>query len=81
MLHSVGRCQVKSTELKFVFTEDAPTNPFDTFSVSELLEQFAYHSRVKRERSTGKKLVPRIKRRSRAKAHQSGNTWNKDEQD
>eukprot|EP00438_Fugacium_kawagutii_P013839 Skav219980 [mRNA] locus=scaffold137:52766:68938:- [translate_table: standard] len=36
--------------------QDGPTNPFDVFSVSELLEQFAYHSRVKRERKTGKKL-------------------------
>jgi len=36
--------------------QDAPANPFDIFSVSELLEQFAYHSRVKRERRSGKKL-------------------------
>ena len=38
--------------------QDAPANPFDVFSVSELLDQFAYHSRVKRERRTGKKIVP-----------------------
>ncbi|CAL1136105.1 unnamed protein product, partial [Cladocopium goreaui] len=36
--------------------QDAPANPFDVFSVSELLDQFAYHSRVKRERRTGKKI-------------------------
>lgn len=56
-------------------TEDAPTNPFDIFSVSELLEQFAYHSRVKRERRSGKKLVPRIQ-----KAAKVGTNGNKDEQ-
>ncbi|CAK9042641.1 unnamed protein product [Durusdinium trenchii] len=35
--------------------QDLPSKPFDTFSISELLEQFAYHSRAKRDRMTGKK--------------------------
>lgn len=59
-------------------TEDAPTNPFDIFSVSELLEQFAYHSRVKRERRSGKKLVPRIQKAQRQpKWEQMGTRMNK----
>ncbi|CAE7243842.1 Cebpz [Symbiodinium sp. CCMP2592] len=31
--------------------QDMPANPFDVFSIAELLEQFAYHSKVRRERA------------------------------
>ena len=36
--------------------EDMPANPFDVFSIAELLEQFAYHSKVRRERA-GRKVA------------------------
>ena len=34
--------------------QDMPANPFDVFSIPELLEQFAYHAKARRERA-GKK--------------------------
>ncbi|CAE7262902.1 Cebpz [Symbiodinium natans] len=39
--------------------QDMPANPFDVFSIPELLEQFAYHAKARRERA-GKKAGEKV---------------------
>ena len=38
--------------------QDVPANPFELFSIPELLEQFAYHAKARRERAGKMAALP-----------------------